>query len=297
MGLADRDYMHDGGTGFRFTLTNKLLIALVIVYLAQLVLTYFLRVPVAYWLGLSLDGIKHWRLWQFVTFQFLHATPAPWHLLLNGMALYFFGNAIEEIFGGKRYLTFYLASGICGALLQLLVVWIFNMRQDIPMVGASAGVSALIAAFCSMFPTREMCAMIYFFPVQIKAKYFLIFLLALSVLGTVFPFDTVAHAAHLGGLLAGIAWVKLGWHRDFVELPWEGWFRRRESKTSRPMRNRPTATGKAKTASGVGQDSGDVFLSREVDPILDKISAHGIQSLTEQERQILEAARKKMDRR
>src|SRR6185295_8248520 len=117
------------------------------------------------------------------------------------------------------------------------------------------------------------------------------------------PTDHVAHPAHLGGLLAGAAWVKLGWHRDYVQIPGEGllsrWF------SWRPFQNRPRKrplikAGSFKTSGWSVSKPEPVevpekeFISREVDPILDKISAHGIQSLTDQERKILEAAQKKM---
>jgi hypothetical protein len=98
--------------------------------------------------------------------------------------------------------------------------------------------------------------------------------------------------------------MKLGWHRDFVQLPWEGWFsgrtlfRRRERKkelikaTSIKIPGLPRA--KSETSADLPQEE---FISREVDPILDKISQQGIQSLTERERKILEAARNKMAKR
>jgi len=116
----------------------------------------------------------------------------------------------------------------------------------------------------------------------------------------------VAHAAHLGGILAGVAWVKLGWHRDYVRLPWEGIFirwrqRRARSNAQRTPVLASAGSNKKSRWPRVGSDnladlpSGE-FISREVDPILDKISAQGIQSLTDRERRILEAARAKMSK-
>jgi hypothetical protein len=111
----------------------------------------------------------------------------------------------------------------------------------------------------------------------------------------------------LGGILAGLAWVRLGWHHDFVVLPWENlagrlrfWrpfqarARKQELVRAAAPRGRPWRTAGVKAEATVAPEE---FISREVDPILDKISAHGIQSLTEQERKTLADAQKKMAKR
>jgi len=116
----------------------------------------------------------------------------------------------------------------------------------------------------------------------------------------------VANAAHLGGILAGILWVKLGWHHSYVPLPWEGWlerWRQRRSPSERQSGTLVAAPHKKafwrSAAAGKTEEelSTDEFFKKEVDPILEKISAHGIHSLTTQERQILEKARSKMAKR
>jgi hypothetical protein len=116
----------------------------------------------------------------------------------------------------------------------------------------------------------------------------------------------VAHAAHLGGLLGGLLWVRLGWHHEHIHLPWERMgqrWRQWRAFHSRDRKRQLVATAvktgywrKPKPETPVEVPPGE-FISREVDPILDKISAHGIQSLTERERKILEAARSKMAKR
>ncbi len=101
-------------------------------------------------------------------------------------------------------------------------------------------------------------------------------------------------------MLAGIAFVKFRWHQDFRPLPGSAFFgllrqRPRRSLVARESSARP---GRRLIRSVIDRDlPSDEFISREVDPILDKISAHGIQSLTERERKILEAARAKMAKR
>ena len=286
---------YDDGRRRWLSVTTVLLICLVAVFLLQTLLGAGFGIRIDRALGLSLEGIRHGYFWQILTYQFLHATPWPWHLLFNGIALYFFGRALEEILGRSRFLTLYFAGGLLGGVLQLLTTWVFGRPEWVPTVGASAGVAGLVAAFCTMLPEREMYVLIYFFPVRIKAKYLLRFIFILSVFATLFPFDNVAHAAHLGGLLAGIVWIKLGWHHDFNQPPWERWLsRRRENPRATKL---PPGVELRRPAQRKERDSAEPFLSSEVDPILDKISAHGIQSLTQSERQILEDARKKMERK
>jgi hypothetical protein len=113
---------------------------------------------------------------------------------------------------------------------------------------------------------------------------------AISFFFTIVPSGrggSIAHAAHLGGLLAGVLWVKLGWHHHFVEFPLVNLFQRFKSPQTRRASEPP---GRIDTSSA------DEFLQTEVDPILEKISAKGLQSLTARERQILEAAREKITR-
>jgi len=171
-------------------------------------------------------------------------------------------------------------------------------------VGASAGLCGLVAAFALLSPQSTIYLA---FVIPVRAVYFLPLMIALTVIFLVIPSnDHIAHAAHLGGILAGIAWVKFGW-RDYVPLPWEGLFerwrrwhplqsrqRKRELVRAASLRAKPWLQTSAESHADLPADE---FISREVDPILDKISQHGIQSLTERERKILEAARKKMAKR
>ena len=115
----------------------------------------------------------------------------------------------------------------------------------------------------------------------------------LALFGIIFPAGNVANAAHLGGMLAGVVFI-----RQFIQHRWWQWELPARRAAPRELVN--IGVAKWQTGSRPNRESDDLpaeeFLSREVDPILDKISAHGIQSLTERERQILEAARKKMER-
>src|SRR5262249_19149778 len=147
-----------------------------------------------------------------------------------------------------------------------------------------------------------------FFLLPMRAIYFLPALIVASILLIIIPTpDPIAHGAHLGGLLMGVAWIKLNWHSFFGQLPGEGFFvrwqfwkrfdsrqRKRQLVRAASVRGRQWPEAPAEAASELPQED---FISKEVDPILDKISAHGLQSLTERERKILDLAGKKMKKR
>ena len=296
MGLADRHYMRQPRGAWRWTATLVLIVVLVVAFFVQYG-AFSPRFRDDY-LVLSLEGIKRGFVWQLLTFQFLHASLL--HIALNCWTLYLFGREVESALGKSRFLVLYFSSGVIGGLFQILAAWILPAHFSGGVMGASAGIFGITATFATLFPDQLLS--LFLIPIQFKARTLLIVSFALAVLGLVFPGfmgNNVAHAAHLGGMLAGIAWVKFGWHRDFIQLPWEGWFKRRQSRARKSELIRATSI-KIPTFKR-SEDPEDLpseeFISREVDPILDKISQHGIQSLTERERKILESARSKMAKR
>ena len=306
--LEDRDYMRQPSFESRRSVTVILIIVNVAAFILQS--ASYLKFPAAsahaplptdHLFALSLDGLKqdHY-FWQLITFQFMHGGIV--HLLLNCWMLYVFGRAVEEVLGARNLLVLYLTSGVLGGLLQMLGELI--LERILPdhvggaVVGASAGVFGLVAAFATLYPERPLTLLLFFIiPVNMRAKYLLLGSALLAVYGTVFPFGGIAHAAHLGGMFMGIAYV-----RQIVHWQWN-WLNFRRPPRRVPPREmvrvnageasvwlrRPTATPEELPPAE--------FISKEVDPILDKISAHGIQSLTERERKILEAARKKISKR
>ena len=295
--LDDRSYMQSSPFSSRRSVTVTLIIILIGIYFVQAAMMFYGRYDLFRWLGLSVEGVANGRIWQILTFQFLHDAPWPFHLIFNCIGLYFFGRAVEDIVGPRGLLKLYFAAGFIGGGLQLLTTWILPGHADYPVVGASAGVMGLLAAFATLFPMREIVFFILFFPVSIRAQYFFWFCFLLSAYGTIVPFGTYAHAAHLGGLLVGVAFVRLDAVRNL------------SFRSAWPFKKRSPKRQLVRTASlrmgswgqGKGREEEELppeeFISREVDPILDKISAHGIQSLTPRERQILEAARNKMEKR
>jgi membrane associated rhomboid family serine protease len=294
MGLADRQYMRDRYYPPR--MTTILIVVLIVGFVIQSLLLFYGRFDSLRYFGLTVQGLKEGKVWQLITFQFLHAVPWPWHVLFNCLGLYFFGRPVEETFGPKRFLILYFLAGIAGGLLYVITTVVLPHHPDVSVVGASAGICGLIAIFCSLHPMQELTTWIYFLPITIRARYFLMFLGLFSLFGTLVPFDDIAHAAHLGGILFGIGYVR--WGEALFER-FTSWRPLKSRQRKRELVKAASIKGSRwpglKSEAGAGPPS-EEFISREVDPILDKISAHGIQSLTEQERKILEAARNKMGR-
>lgn len=276
----------------RWSVTTVLLITLVVCYIVQVICernVYLFDSNFA----LSSDGLRHGKFWQLLTFQFMHA--GPMHLLGNALGVFFFGRAIEEAIGGREMLRLYLLSGTFGGLLQLALEFIFPGSFPATVVGASAGVFGLIAAFATRAPDMPITLLVFFIlPVTFPAKVLLMIEALIAILGLL-PIgfmSGVAHGAHLGSMLTGIGFIKWMNRPNRTVVAWKPERRKPQLVTNAPKRAAWRKPRKKTEEVPTGE-----FISREVDPILEKISAHGIHSLTDQERKILEAARDKMAKR
>lgn len=157
--------------------------------------------------GLSQRGISHGMVWQFVTHQFVHASL--FHLLVNMLGLWFAGRVLENLLGPGRFVLFYLACGVAGGVLQLL------LSPGPVLIGASGAVCGIVAAFSALYPEMQITALLFFvLPIRMKAKWLgwiiviaSIFLLVSGLGGN------IGNAAHLGGALAGYAIVRMGRRR------------------------------------------------------------------------------------
>ncbi len=264
--------------------TVTLLVVIVIAYVLQLtVLGSGFR-----YFALSAWGLRHGYAWQLLTYQLMHGSVP--HLLLNCITIYFIGREVEEALGKRSFLTLYFSSGVVGGLLQALAgVWLEPFSA--PVVGASAGAFGLVAGFALLYPERPLIML--FLPM--RAKFLLLLSAIIAVIGILFPKDNIAHAAHLGGMITGIFYVRYAVHWN---LQWPRFRRPRRQPLRRLVNVHSQKQGMWGRSKIETEDlPPEEFLSKEVDPILDKISAQGIQSLTERERKILETARTKMAKR
>jgi membrane associated rhomboid family serine protease len=291
--LEDRSYMREAAPSSRSAAMILLWVNLGIFILQEINRTY-IHSPIEVYLMLSPAGIAHGFVWQLLSFQFLHGGPL--HLACNLVGMFFFGRAVEDMIGTRRFLQAYFVAGTFGGIFQVLLGFLFGGAFAIPVVGASAGLFGITAVFGTIAPEANVNFM--FIPMRAQ---FLVFVSAL-VAGfyTLVPSPSsygIAHAAHFGGIAAGVAFVKWFMNNDwrFPKFRFS-----RPAPRPRELVNAPSGAPFWKKSKPLPEEeplpSGD-FITKEVDPILDKISAHGIQSLTERERRILEAARAKMSKR
>jgi membrane associated rhomboid family serine protease len=284
--LEDRDYMRnaDAWKGGSMSFTALICFVLMGAYVVQCIGRYYFgSSAIDEFLALTVYGVKHGWIWQLLTFQFLHASV--YHLIGNLIGLWCFGRPVEGMLGRRRFAIALFGSGAVGGILQGILMVVFPGHFGASVVGASAGIFGMLAIFALLDPG----AVIFFnFVIPIRAIWLLYFFGGLSLFFTLFPQEggDAAYAAHLGGILAGIAWVKNGWHHDYVKLPWESWFAPRE-RAPTVSKRRPTLV--------IDADLEAQAAAREVDRILEKISAKGINSLTASERETLESARKQMN--
>jgi membrane associated rhomboid family serine protease len=175
------------------------------------------------YLELSLWGMVHGYLWQLLTYQFMHG---GWvHLIINCWGLFVFGRSVEWAVGKSRFLVVYFLSGIFGGLLQMMAcfLWPHYFPSDTGTVGASAGLFGIVASFTMLFPEDQLLMLLFFVvPVKMRAKTLLAFLLVITGLGISYPRSLmgvkVAHFAHLGGILTGLAFSRF-YFLKFVRLP------------------------------------------------------------------------------
>lgn len=135
----------------------------------------------------------NFHLWQPLSYMFMHANLS--HIFFNMFNLWMFGAAMENFWGTKRFLTYYLACGIGAGLLYMLLPGLHIT------VGASAAVYGLLLAFGMTFPNEYIYL---YFLMPIKTKWFVTGMIVIELLqGIFYSYDGVAHFAHLGGMLIG----------------------------------------------------------------------------------------------
>ena len=201
---------------------------------------------------------------------------------------------IGHIDHGKTTLTAAITPcGVAGGLVQTSLSLLFPSHFGMGgVVGASAGVFGLVATFSMLNRETPITLLILVLPVTMRAKYLLVFEGILGVIGLLTASDNIAHGAHLGGMAAGIGYA-LYLQRRVARRPAGAGPSARISALEFMTAKRP---GPPRPESSDPNITTEEYVAREVDPILEKISAHGIQSLTERERRILEAARHRIRR-
>lgn len=273
-----------------------ILIFLAALFILQNILTHWVgSTSLEDYLALSLQGLKNGRLHTLLTYGFLHSTTQaiPWHLILNGFMLYWFGRELEERSGSYHFLECFLFSILSGGILWSFV-HLFGGHSS-AVIGASAGVFGVLALFCRARWLDSM--MLMFIPIRFTGQQ--LFWALIGIQGFLLLFSEIpgnvsnstAYSAHLGGILGAVLYEKYRLHKT----P----FLTRLAGSSRPSRSRPAWQKRADATRGTTNRfsvnlSKSNHLKAEVDRILDKINDKGFGSLTAEEKQILEKARSKL---
>lgn len=232
--LSERDYMQQPVRKWTLSATIVLIVLNIVAFLFQYSLLPKLIDPK--YLALSLAGLQHGFVWQLLTYQFMHGdmvhlSAGLVHVLVNCWALFVFGRAVEWTVGKARFLILYFSGGIIGGLLQVLAAWFWPNYFDYPSVGASAGIFGVVASFAMLFPNQQLIMLLFYvIPIKLRAKSLLWVVLLITALGISFPNSrlalllggNVAHFAHLGGILTGLAFSRFYFlrilrHQRFAE--------------------------------------------------------------------------------
>jgi membrane associated rhomboid family serine protease len=225
------------GFGVLPPVVKNLLIINTLFFLATVVLGNTMNIDLTDYLGLHYFTSPHFATYQFVSYMFMHGSFS--HILFNMFALWMFGSVLEQVWGPKKFLIYYMITGIGAALIQLLVIYIqvyniesgltadqiaqvretgfqilqnnqnfgdpilgkLNELYNMTTIGASGSVFGLLLAFGMLFPNSLIY--LYFF-IPIKAKWFVIIYGAIELFSGVYNTGSnVAHFAHLGGMIFG----------------------------------------------------------------------------------------------
>jgi len=143
--------------------------------------------------------------YQIFTYMFMHG--GWWHLLFNMYALWMFGKELENAWGPKKFLNFYIICGLFACIVYALMPYAGFGSFNSVMLGASGAVYGVLVGFGMMFPNSVL--MLIFPPIPLKAKYFVLILIAIDVyFGLTNSGGNIAHFAHLGGALGGFLLMK-----------------------------------------------------------------------------------------
>jgi len=222
--------------------TKNIIIINVLMYVATILLKQAKGINLTDYLGLHYYLAPEFKPHQFITYIFMHDTNGITHILFNMIGVYMFGQMLENVWGPKRYLIFYLATGLGAALAQYVIMH-FEIQSTLSeinleidkfktdtnyvttlidykakllhnsvVVGASGSLFGLLGAFGMLFPNTMLY--LYFF-IPVKAKWLVIGYGAFELFSGIRnnPGDNVAHFAHIGGLIVGIILVLI-WKKN-----------------------------------------------------------------------------------
>ena len=280
-----------------------------VVFFIQLIVNNLIidGIPVWYilnkWFALNpisgTDAAGHpfnFQVWQLITYQFMHGGFG--HIFFNMFALWMFGGSIEDVFGSKKFLIFYLLAGVSAGLFQLFITPVLGATSAVT-IGASGSIFGVLIAYAMFFPDNLI---FLYFLIPVKAKYLIGFLVLIEFFAVDSASSDVAHLAHLGGALFGFLYIMFD-KNSYVSL--KSVFKKSyfyKSDTNKNIFNNPFSSNTqssrdvedAKYRDIDSNSDSEPVSQKEIDEILDKIGQTGYQNLTEREKKVLFQASKKM---
>lgn len=241
------------GDYFANNVANKIVIANVLVYLLQKMFAPWFTPLFAIEPKVM---VTKFYFWQPLTYMFLHG--GFMHILFNMFMVWMLGSALEAVWGGQRFLRYYIGCGLGAA------VFISIFSFDSITLGASGAIFGLYLAYAMLFPNNYV--FLYFlFP--IKAKYLVTFLALFQLAAGISGPSGISYVGHLGGMAAGLVFFR----HEVMNTRWLSRMRRRWGDYNRERK--------------------EVYEEQEsmkIDSILDKIAAKGYENLSTTEKRILE---------
>lgn len=294
MGIQDREYYRESSGGlfdsWRLGATNWLIVITVLVFMAQIFTHDFTQrtpledSPVTAFAVYDPGKILQGEAWRLVTSLFLHAGLLQ--LAFSMLVLWWAGTRIEELYGKREFVCFYLGSGIFANLIQL-ALQASNAVAPFPALGASAAVAAVVVLYACHDPYHKVSLFfVITVPIWLCALLYVAFSLA--------PALVIGYFAPLTGAIFGFAYYRTGFrfHRLIPSLPSRS---RRAAPKLRIVRPEPDeledegepVPAGLETPSFQAEAAAEEPFERKVDRVLEKVSKHGQESLTEEERKIL----------
>lgn len=213
---------------------------------------------------------KFW-FWQLLTYAFLHSVGDIFHIFFNLLSLFFFGHCVESYYGTKKFLIFYALCAIFAGLFYLALQFFYPGRTM--MLGASGAIMGVLVFSACVMPDSTV---LFYFIFPMKMRTLVWILVGLDVYMVLIPRGGVAASAHLGGALFGYLSYR---YSAKISAYYYRWKRNLAIEYQKEQE---------KTYANIRED---------VDKILDKIQQNGIQSLTPQEKEFLQNASKKYQKK
>jgi membrane associated rhomboid family serine protease len=291
MGIQDRDYYRNNSHSFLETWGRQGTIVWII---AITTVIYFAQVFVPKNELLRLgeytrDGVLSGEVWRLLTPLFLHANL--WHLFFNMLVLYMFGTRVEELYGSRETLLFYLVGGIFAQGIYLLAQLLNLSPPNMAAIGASGAVTAVLVLFALHYPTHRV---LLFFVIPVPMWLVVILFVGMDLMGA---FEAgasgIGYFAHLGGALFGFLYYKSGLRfAGSLTRPQRSTAAKRIRPQLRILPVEPEEESAEPVAAAVEsqtrpKEASEEHFEAKVDRVLEKVSRHGQESLTAEEREIL----------